>query len=267
MSRTSSDEEKWESGSMIPPGADDERGDAMAGRPQPPYSPDVLADFHAGVLPPDVADEVWSAINDDPDAQAVLRALDRTTADLRAMPLPATPMPSSVAALTRATLDQIDDETAGTGSVTSIDRGRHQRRRRWMLAGGGVAAAAVAVLAFSVGTLRPTDTDADPDMGTPVAAPAEHHLDAGEKMSALTVLGHDDFAPFPTEAALRRCTAANGVPDSTTVLGSGPITLRGGDAVVILLSTGVAGRFDALVVGPDCAVGRPSTISRTLIGG
>jgi hypothetical protein len=37
--------------------------------------------------------------------------------------------------------------------------------------------------------------------------------------------------------------------------------------VVILLGTGVAGRFLALVVGPDCDTGNPATVSRTTIGG
>ena len=44
------------------------------------------------------------------------------------------------------------------------------------------------------------------------------------------------------------------------------ITVGGRPAAVILLSTGVAGRFEALVVGLDCDTNNPATVSRTVIG-
>ena len=51
------------------------------------------------------------------------------------------------------------------------------------------------------------------------------------------------------------------------IVGSGRVSLRDhDDAVAILLSTGVAGVFDALVVGSDCTTDNPSTISRTTVG-
>ena len=88
-------------------------------------------------------------------------------------------------------------------------------------------------------------------------------------VSLLSVVGRADPAlgsPDDPGSRLRGCLAANGVPQSTGVVGSGSVLLDGQSRFVVLLTTGVAGRFDALVVGPDCAAGRPETISRQVIG-
>ena len=67
--------------------------------------------------------------------------------------------------------------------------------------------------------------------------------------------------------ALRRCTAAHLVPVEVVIVGSGRILVDGTGAAAILLSTGVAGRFDALIVGLDCDLGNPALISRGIVGG
>ena len=84
---------------------------------------------------------------------------------------------------------------------------------------------------------------------------------------ALSVLGRTDGAPFGSVEALRRCTAAHLVPVEVVIVGSGRILVDGTGAAAILLSTGVAGRFDALIVGLDCDLGNPALISRGIVGG
>ncbi|GAB92774.1 anti-sigma factor family protein [Gordonia rhizosphera] len=252
---------------MTPPGADDDTRSAASRYPMPPFDVDLLADLHAGVLPVDVADHVRARLDEDPDARAVLEALDRTTADLGALDVPLLPVPPAVTSRTRSTLDQISAEVTSTGQgrVTGL-MSRSRRRVRWLAAGGvGAAAAIIGVVGVSVALLQPPA-----EQGPMIAQPATSSPDfvtSADHVKLLSVLGNTEPAPFASEAALRQCTAANGVPAVTVILGSGPIILHGENVVVILLSTGVAGRFDALVVGRDCTTGTPSLIARTVIGG
>ena len=53
--------------------------------PEPPYSEDLLADLHAGALPDDTAAHMRARIANDPAAQRVLAALDRTSESLRSL--------------------------------------------------------------------------------------------------------------------------------------------------------------------------------------
>ncbi|MFC3963761.1 hypothetical protein [Nocardia jiangsuensis] len=53
--------------------------------PQPPFSVDVLADLHAGNLEPEVREQLWPAVNRDPDALRVLRSLDEVSTRIRAL--------------------------------------------------------------------------------------------------------------------------------------------------------------------------------------
>ncbi|MDL9947795.1 hypothetical protein QSJ19_19875 [Gordonia sp. ABSL11-1] len=290
---------------MIPPGAGDDSREKGTGRgnatgredepgdsgpetgstslPAPPFAPELLADLHAGLLPRDVADHLWSHLDDDPDARSILAALDRTTERLRSTPPPARPVPPDVAARTRATLDRISAEVSAAGDDRVVALGgdrsnagnlRRTHRTAWWAAGGVAVAAAIAVVVvISTGLLRTSDGESDPGRSDPAiqaqpSAPSTvDDLDAADRVTLLSVLGKQQFAPFPSAAALRECIAANGVPPSIAVLGTGPVTISGREGVVILFATGVAGRFDALVVGHDCATGNPATITRTVIGG
>ncbi|ROZ98968.1 hypothetical protein [Gordonia sp. OPL2] len=294
---------------MIPPGAGDDPRESGTGRddatgrhagpgdgaaeaggggsaegstdlPVPPFSPELLADLHAGVVPPDVAEHMWTHIDDDPDARSILAALDRTTRQLRTTPPLARPAPPDVAARTRSTLDQISAEVSSAGDDRVVALGGGNRanpgrgRRAAFLAAGGVAvAAAIAVVVvISTGLLRTSDENSEPGRSDPAiqaqpSATSTVDLDAAESVALLSALGNKQFAPFPSAAAQRECIAANGVPASTAVVGTGPVTIRGRSGVVMLFATGVAGRFDALVVGLDCGRDNAATITRTVIGG
>jgi hypothetical protein len=59
-----------------------DEGRGIGGIVGPPWSVDVLADLHAGVLEEREAVELWPRVNADPDARAIIEALNTTTADL-----------------------------------------------------------------------------------------------------------------------------------------------------------------------------------------
>lgn len=246
--------------------------------PSPPYAPELLAEFHAGNLDAATTAHVRAHIAEDADAQATLVALARVRDELRALGDTEdavdndvdAPPPDWVRARTQETLAAIAAETTPHPAM----RGPETRRRR----GAGprtyaiLAAAAILIVGVvaAVLVLRPSQPTGSveaqpsaPSSSLSVPAPPS----ALDGAAALSVLGRTDGSPFASTDALRRCTAANGIPATTPVLGSGPVTVDGTQQVVILLGTGVAGRFLALVVGPDCDTGNPETVSRTTIGG
>lgn len=259
---------------MTPRGTDDAD---FGERPEPPYSAETLADFHAGLLSARAAEHIRSRIQDDPEAQRILAALDRTVDDLRGLPPEPASIPDSVRSGIQATLSSLPACPQGTTPApeaipapVDLDTRRRSRVLSMLLA----AAAVVVVAAGTFGLVRqmspttdtaPTSDPAPSTLAQPTS-PADT-LDPGSSASALSVIGRQDGAPFGSVAALRRCTAAHLVPAQVAVVGSGQITYQGRPAAAILLSTGVAGLFDALIVGLDCDTDTPSLLARGTIGG
>src|SRR4051812_498492 len=100
----------------------------------PPWSIDLIADLHAGVLPPEVAAQLRPRVEADADAVEVLRALDATLEDLHS--LPPIPMPDHVAARIDAALAA--EARPGIAPVVSLNDARRRRNRRLGFGGGGV---------------------------------------------------------------------------------------------------------------------------------
>ncbi|WP_405487395.1 hypothetical protein [Nocardia sp. NBC_00511] len=74
----------------------------MAGTtvPRPPFSTELLADLHAGGIPPEASELLWSEVRQDPEAMNYLQSLDRVDTRLRDLGRDDTlvhPMPAQVA--------------------------------------------------------------------------------------------------------------------------------------------------------------------------
>jgi hypothetical protein len=233
----------------------------------------VLAELHAGALTPEAAAEVRARL--EPGALTVLAALDTTVAELAVLgaePV-AVPLPPEVSARLDAALAGLRPPTAvpvppdhgpRPSPVTDLATARRARAgRRRAVGTGALAAAAAAVVAVVVlGGLvgGPATTS-----GTAVAAP----LDLGGGALGATVLaslGTTDLGPLRDPTVLAGCLAANGVPAGAPVLGSSQVLLRGEPGTLLLLPTGTAGAFTALVVGPACSAGDPALLVRQQIG-
>ena len=74
------------------------------------------------------------------------------------------------------------------------------------------------------------------------------------------------MGPLGDQGQLQGCLAANHVPERATVAGAKQLKLDGKAGVLLLLTTGKSAQFLLLVVGQDCAQGRPSTINDSVIG-
>ncbi|GAA0507904.1 hypothetical protein GCM10011581_20250 [Saccharopolyspora subtropica] len=256
-----------------------------SGAPQgPPWSLDLLADLHAGVLDQQTADELRVQVQDDPEAREILAALDATGADLAA--LPPLSIPDDVSARIEAALeDEVRAWAEQQGSapatapadqpgaeIVDFAAAKRRRRRRFTLGAGLVgAAAAAAAVVFSVLPSTQTSSDlAQPNATTapgrgPLALQGDRVTLNGQQFSE--VMGSEQYVSALTDPQqLIGCLQANGV-SSGTPLGAREITLNGRLAQLLILPTGGLGQFRLLAVGPDCGPGNPATISDSTFGG
>lgn len=65
--------------------------------PEPPFGAELLADYDADALSPELAEHIAQHLPDDPRGQRLLAALAATRAELAAAPLPEEPIPDTVA--------------------------------------------------------------------------------------------------------------------------------------------------------------------------
>ncbi|MFZ2177617.1 MAG: hypothetical protein WAW17_27035 [Rhodococcus sp. (in: high G+C Gram-positive bacteria)] len=225
--------------------------------PTPPYSDDLLADLHAGVLPESVSERLWPLVHRDPRAMDTIAALDKVTDQLRALGRDhsvETPIPPDVAARINSALAE-----SAAPEYAAAPLGR---RKRWAaVAAGTCAAAAALVVALAVVTpndQEPLETD------TPATA-----LDLGgelERGQVLTLIGSTELGPLTDPGILAECLQANGIEESRTLLGSGEVRLDGVPGVLLLFAGPRPPQITALVVGTDCRAGNPATLTVDEIG-
>lgn len=227
----------------------------------PPWSVDLIADLHAGVLPPEVAAQLRPRVEADPEAREILQALDATLEDLHA--LPPIPMPDHVAARIDAALAA---EARPAAPVVSLDEARKRRNRRLGLGGAGVLVAAAAafgiVLAVSPGTkqgsndAQPTPTTSSvPNTAPPLAVKQD---DLGSAVGE--VLKAQNYGPLETPDRLAGCLRGGGITSSGNPLGISPITLDGKEAVMAILPASL-GKIRLVVLDPNtCGPDKPEGV-------
>jgi hypothetical protein len=257
---------------------DESRG--IGGTIGPPWSVDVLADLHAGVLGDTRAAELWPLVNADPEARAVLDALDATQADLASLAAaPAPPMPAEFAARLDAALaaeaaaafpaPRTAPEQAGPGNAPVVDLAAARRRRNKRLgwAAGVLTAAAAAIVAVTVAI-----PDTSPQSGTPnVAAPPPSGPSVGSDGSGAQALvgkavGVRDFGPLQNEDRLDACIAAAGLDPKVRPEGIRPVNVGGKAGVMIILTTGKLAQFRLVAFGADCGPGNPAVLFDKVVG-
>lgn len=228
----------------------------------PPWSVDVLADLHAGALDARQSAALWAQVNRDPEAQAILAALDSVKHDLDGLgDGPFEPMPAHFAA-------QLDNAIAaeaartmpaarqpGVAPVSDMAEARRKRNRRmgWI---GGLVTAAAAVAAITFVALPGQETGGNPVAGDQGDSSQEAPLalkgdDLGPAISGLS--GKKDYGPLEDEQGLKDCLSEKGIEDPS-VIGAREVTLDGKEGVAALLAGGEDGhRFRLVIVAPDCS--------------
>ncbi|MEU0530508.1 hypothetical protein [Amycolatopsis tolypomycina] len=256
---------------------DESRG--IGGTIGPPWSVDVLADLHAGVLDDTRAAELWPLVNADPEARAILDALDATQADLAALAdAPAPPMPAEFAARLDAALAaeaaaafpgqaQAAPRQAGPGNAPVVDLAAARRRRNKRLgwAAGVLTAAAAAVVAVTVAIPNTSQQTGTPNVAAPTG-PSVGNDGAGAQALVGKAIGVRDFGPLQNEDRLDACIAAAGLDPKVRPEGIRPVNVGGKAGVMIILTTGKLAQFRLVAFGADCGPGNPAVLFDKVVG-
>ncbi|MDT8910459.1 hypothetical protein [Amycolatopsis sp. PS_44_ISF1] len=254
----------------------------------PPWSVDLLADLHAGVLDEHEAAELWPRVHNDPEALAVIEALEATTADLASLALePAPPMPAEYAARLDAALAAETSArpaapfpvttpipapapsapAAGDAPVANLAAARRKRNRRLGWAAGVLTAAAAAIVVVAVAVPgRPQESG--------VAAPAPSAPSApsvsGDGRGAETLLGGAmgvrDFGPLQDEQRLDACVSAAGLDPDVRPVGIRPVNVDGKAGVLVVYTTGELAQYRIVAFGADCGPGRADKLFDRVVG-
>jgi hypothetical protein len=256
--------------------SDSTRGTGAASGP--PWSVDMLADLHAGALDTRQSAELWARVDRDPEAQAVLAALDSVRQDLDALGnAPVEPMPAHFAAQLDAAIAAeatkarpAQGRQPGVAPVVDMADARRRRNRRMGWAAGVLTAAAAAVAVTFVALPGEKSTGGSPvaedGAGTSQEAPgnmpplALKGDDLGAAISGLQ--GNEDYGPLGDEDGMKDCLTSQGV-EKPQLMGAREVTLDGEKGVAALLAGGQDGhRLRLVVVDPACT----EVISDTSLG-
>ncbi len=241
----------------------------------------LLAALDADLLDPGRAHTVRAAALPDPRSAAALAALAATRAELAALPTPA--VPPGVAMRWAAALDAeagtgpgtpVAGARAGTAGRTAAPNQRPagrspgprgpafqrrpaspRRHRRPLL----VALLTGALIAAGSGLLaRPAPS---PEPGVLTFAQVD--------LAALgtTVVGVRDLGALDDPVRRAGCLAAvnRGLPGDP-VLGGRRVLMDGRPGVLLVVGTGILGRFRLLVVDPACGPGGGTLLAETVVG-
>ncbi|SNT15328.1 hypothetical protein [Rhodococcoides kyotonense] len=221
--------------------------------PVAPYSLELLADLHAGVLPRSVSDQLWPIVEADADARRVLAALDAVSArlgDLGADLDAGEPMPPDIA-------ERIDRTLAGAG-IPTIGRARSRRRSVRLL---GIAAAVLVVIATATSIFVHSSDTSEPDVVAekPVLTLESSDIDDSVVNS---VMAQRDPVQLIDSGDLPDCLQANGIDRSSTVLGAAPVDIDGHAGTMLVLSRSPEAGLTVLAVGSGCGTGDPNPLFR-----
>ncbi|NIH86294.1 hypothetical protein [Amycolatopsis granulosa] len=253
---------------------DESRGIEAAG---PPWSVDLLADLHAGALDAEEAARLWPRVHADPEACAIVAALEAATAGLADLRADVPPMPAEYA--TR--LDAVIAEEArrafpqppqpGLAPVVSLDAARRRRNKRvgWISGVVAVAAAAVAAVAIAIPSgpaPSPGGNVAAPPPGQSAAQPPLNLRGDQTASAAGQLQGTFDYGPLGTADRLHACLSAAGFADTAKPIGVRPGSIDGQPAVLTLLTTGQLAKFRLIAFAPTCGVGDAGVLLDKVIG-
>ncbi|GHG04243.1 MULTISPECIES: hypothetical protein [Amycolatopsis] len=256
---------------------DESRG--IGGTIGPPWSVDVLADLHAGVLDDTRAAELWPLVNADPEARAILDALDATQADLASLadaPAPRMPaefaarLDAALAAEAAAAFPQAQGAAPAAAAprdaqVVDLAAARRKRNKRLGWAAGVLTAAAAAVVAVTVALPNTSQQSGTPNVAAPTGPSVASDGSGAQALLGKSV-GVRDFGPLQNEDRLDACIAAAGLDPKVRPEGIRPVNVGGKAGVMIILTTGKLAQFRLVAFGADCGPGNPAVLFDKVVG-
>lgn len=245
--------------------------DPPAGGADPPLTVELLADLQAGLLEDDAAARVRRQVRADPDAAAVLRALNRVRSDVAAVgadPASAPDTPPAVAARLSAALRSAS--SSSTGGAAHLAR-PHMRPAR-LIAGAAGACAVLAAIGLGTAALVNAPTP------TPSTQHTAEHITVSTPpmvipLSQAQLLGLLDRSPDygppggPLNDKARRasCLTGLGYPASTRVLGARPIDVNARPGQLLVLPGDTPDNLVVFAVAPTCSAADTGLLASTQI--
>ncbi|HET7665956.1 MAG TPA: hypothetical protein VFK56_07785 [Mycobacterium sp.] len=237
--------------------------DDDAGGEPVPITPEMLADLQAGLLDDDTAAALRRRVRGDPDAAAVLAALDRVRGDLAQLGTDEPSAPEVPAAVTAR---------IGAALRTQRDTPAHSARHtpRWQLIALVVGVGA-ALTGVGLGGLMLTRDPAAPTWSTGATA---KRITVSRTVTDLPLAGAQlagllarspDYGPLADPKRRADCLSGLGYPGATSVLGARQVDMHGQPGVLLLLPADPPGTVRALVVEPDCNAAHAGVLANTLV--
>lgn len=256
--------------------------DATSSTPQP-WSLDLLADLHAGVLDEAEAAELRQRVQDDPEAMEIMASLDATSADLAEFAQqPAPPIPADVAERIDAALEeeaqrnQTTPQESGVAPVVSIDAARRKRNQRlkWgtgLLTAAAAVVAAVAIVVPSVNTTGGSPVAESPTTTQQQPGSAPLALTSDEKVEVGDLKGHQPGSTTE-RLAMISCLKSAKVVDKyddlakISIVGVRKGSFDGEKASIALLATKKQASYRVVVVPDPCGTANAEVLHTDVIG-
>jgi hypothetical protein len=231
------------------------------------------------VLEEQQAAELWPLVNADPDARAIIEALEATTADLAVLAsAPVEPMPADLAASLDAALanearSQPGEPTIATiAPVVSLDAARRRRNKRLGWGAGLLTVAAAAIAAVAI-AMPSSEQASDTTVAQPPASTSHSLSDplvGGDGNGAEALIGNGlgvrDFGPLENEERLDACLVAAGLDPAIRPAGIRPVTVGEQIGVLVILTTGKLAQYRMVAFGPNCGPGNPAVLFDKVVG-
>jgi len=250
----------------------------------PPWSVDLLADLHAGVLDSETSARLWPQVNADPEARAMIEALDIIKVELGQLGnAPVEPMPAHFAARLDAALASEARRTIAppapaplpppVAPVVDLAAAR-RRRNRTMAWGVGILATAAAAVAVVVAVFPGSDKTGGSAVAGSDKPPAASNgarpplaVESGNLSAAIGgVTNEKDYGALKDQEHLDACIRANDIdPSKVQTIGVRQVMLDGKPGILALLTTGEKGQFRMLVVEPTCGPGNPGKMANVVL--
>lgn len=249
--------------------------------PSQPFSMELLADLHAGVLRESVSEELWPRVRRDPEAVRVLAALDAVTATLAASGnelARGEAMPPAVAERIDRALAAAENPVSSTAGPLEPPRdqtpvtpiaSRRRVPRTVMVVGAAAAVAVVIGITTAVAFVSSSNDDAGSETVAQapglVVDPPPLVIDSNRLDSSLAydVMANRGANELIDSVALPDCLQANGFDRFSVVLGSAAVELDGRSGIMLVIPrNGASSGLTLLAVEPTCGVDNPGTLVR-----
>lgn len=230
--------------------AADKDPDKHSADADPPLTVELLADLQAGLLDDATAARIRSRVRSDPQAQQILRALNRVRRDVAAMGADPAWGPAARPAVVDSISAALRSARPNSSPGAAHAARPHVHPVRMIAGAAGLCAVATAI---GVGAV----VDAPPP--APSAPTTAQHITVSKP--ALGPPG----GPLGDPSRRTSCLSGLGYPASTPVLGAQPIDIDARPAVLLVIPADTPDKLAVFAVAPHCSAADTGLLASTVV--